>query len=327
MAITVVVLGACSDVEKSKPVGAGQTPPRSAGSTAVLDDAPPGGEAVPPGSSASTSEGLRGPERYLAMRRRLYEVRDQANRAIDIAVQRCMAERGFEYDPPPRESTETTSNGSRFARAWNSPAPEEAATLGYLPSYPSDGAVLEPETLTPAEYERALIGAVIGSWEVDDPSSVPPGGVLGGELFDGCLPVAQGDIIGAGDQRRSFVLNDLGYWLQRLASDATAAVFASEQWSSLAQRWQRCMAETGYPFSEVREPIAVDWPSPRPGPDEIATAVADASCKQQTAMPSAGDAAFGAAFDQLLEVENAQLDDFERTLDGVVERTADVLAG
>ncbi|MGH9194163.1 MAG: hypothetical protein ACRD1T_00295 [Acidimicrobiia bacterium] len=201
----------------------------------------------------------------------------------------CMGEKGFKYRPlpPPIPEEELTGRvGLADANA--------AASSGYLRK-----SVLQAEAQPqerdfvprdPAErdaYTSALLGtpaAVKGARETKDALEKKYG--IKVESFPERLPSGcQAEIR---DRVYGGTPNYVEYWflrsvLEGLGIDATQAVRASQRKEALDRSWAACMGAKG--FTDASDPIRYavrQWPEPRPGKEEIVTAMADVECKEQT---------------------------------------------
>ena len=105
------------------------------------------------------------------------------------------------------------------------------------------------------------------------------------------------------------------------------------QWSqndprvlSVERAWSRCMAQRGYSFRTPQQAQQHGWPRP-PTTAEVATAVADVSCKAKTNLPNTW-LTVEAAYQQALVVQNlAALSQLQANFSKLIQRAEAVLGG
>ena len=155
---------------------------------------------------------------------------DLAFAAIDGQTQACLRSRGVEGVATP---TYLLGFGEVVADElpWNMPN-DSPDTDGYANAPDRvDTEVIDPPEGSAASV--AMYGEIVGTWSDDDPEREPASAV-GGDLRDGCLPVAQLDILGGGDP---VIAQDLGDAAYRLGEATYASINAVTVIRSTQQHW------------------------------------------------------------------------------------------
>lgn len=222
----------------------------------------------------------------------LQAAQDIYYRAMVNAVTDCMLIQGYTYQSVPDPAYNLTDFLTRHP--WNSPTSEVAAVRGYL--LPGQGVPVDnpdgDSGLGNDAYQHALYGDVIDNWELGPGETVPEGFAVGGPIMDGCRPTAQRAIQGVGDPRAAWRIFDYFYQMQGIESPATHEITSNPDYQLAVTAWSACMKEAGYDYTTLEQPPNDGWSSPRPGPAEVATATADASCKASSGLTNLGDQLF-----------------------------------
>ena len=251
-----------------------------------------------------------------ALYQQLSNARTVSFDAIDREVQQCMHQKGFDNVPTPTFLL-ANFHQSGDNLAWRFPTDQQAASTGYQRATDTLITVGEPPDGTP-EF-AALYGNIIGTWVYPN---APDGFSVEGDIYDGCLPTAQTRIIGNGDPKATFRINDYTYRLQDVLNPAIRYVTKSPDFIAAQAAWVQCMSDGGFDVSDLADPAARSWSSPRPSAAEIATATADAACKGSTGIQDLGDRLFN---EQVTAWFDAHPDDRQEIIDyvtGVIDRSA-----
>ena len=197
--------------------------------------------------------------------------------------------------------------------------PAAAARYGYnVP--PSQGRTATPAERagksgwTPTETERLLVrGPAEGaSASVTDTTGkpLPPGG---------CQAEANRALAGgaaAPDEEFAMTLDRDAYRKSELDSRVRAATAS----------WSACMEKGGRTYADIWEPNDKRWPEPATD-EEIATAVADVACKQETNLIGIWFAVETAYQKQAIESRSADLDAVKAHIGTTVSNAARVVGG
>ncbi len=202
------------------------------------------------------------------------------------------------------------------------PVAATAASTGYLTGaeLPSSQQ-LPAETALPRAIEQALYGEIVGQWETDPDSPICAGSPAGGDIYDGCLPAAQTEILGGGDPSRAFSLTDFGYRLKSLSSEAEIRVVTSQEWLDREQLWSQCMSEMGFSYIDIRAAVGQVWPTPRPSTRELQTAQADAGCRTTAGIYDFAPVAYARYLEASTEQRAAELAAMSAELDAITARS------
>jgi hypothetical protein len=236
--------------------------------------------------------------------------------ATTLLTQKCMAARGFDY------SAETTPAEDQ--------AVVQATEYGYGVSSVTDAATYgygQPSSNSDSGGGPA-IAALGGFASFGDLASQPrawtvallgfaPGALIGRSPEEGCL------------QQVNTLLYDRG---AVLADPVPAIAVQASQWTQTDPRilamdaaWSRCMAQRGYKYGNPQQPAEHNWPR-APTSQEIATAVADVTCKQQVDYVNTWltiEAAYQAA---LVGTELATLSNLQASFARMLKRAETLLA-
>ncbi|QOR70097.1 hypothetical protein IM660_15910 [Ruania alkalisoli] len=188
--------------------------------------------------------------------------------AVQLAIGRCMEARGVDYQPGSYEP------GS-YPAFYGIVSRERAAASGYRPA--RAGGDQEPESAPAEELNRASVEALIGTGTSTVDIRADDGELLGTYDPDSCLSS------GTAEVRPEWV--ELVQLEAQLRSVINPSIEASnddpavlDAWSE----WSECMAARGHTFETPWAPYYSVWPGDEPGEEEIATAIADAECKEVT---------------------------------------------
>ncbi|MEU0530946.1 hypothetical protein [Amycolatopsis tolypomycina] len=247
-----LVLGAaCSDPPAGDP-----------GAAAALPE--PVIPANPPPAPAAAGEVHLPLDPYVGLAKGHRETLEKANA---ILIAKCMRDKGFSYQPASSGGAERPSaslpdyglNDIKAARESGYSPPgsgsiQAAAEQGRIPTL--DKLVQDHG----AAYVKALYGFL------------PPDTSGSG----GCLSTA---VVSAPEYDR------LDKELPgRLVGQSGERTQGDRRVVAAMGAWSACMAESGFSYKSPAEPRRQKWPSP-PSPAELATAVADVTCKARTNLP------------------------------------------
>lgn len=247
---------------------------------------------------------------------RLSTARTISFAAIDQETQRCMIQKGVDDVATPTFLLSDIQPGDDLV--WRFPTEQQTGSSGYLRNTAPDLNTVGPPPEGTPEY-AALYGNIVGTWVNPD---APDGFGVEGDIYDGCLPTAQTRIIGDGDPKAAFRINDYNYRLQGVVFPAIRYVTSSPDFEAAQEVWVQCMSDAGFDVSDLADPAARSWSSPRPSAAEIATATADAACKGSTGIRELGDRLFN---EQVTAWFDAHPDDRREIIDyvnGVIDRSS-----
>ena len=203
---------------------------------------------------------------------------DALSESQTLLVQRCMTARGFTYPAPG-----SPSNGFQalqgveddpfglvsmaraetygYATPKGSGAQQGPAFIGFVGGGIFSGALSQHGIA----YTMALFG-------------YGPGGG-GGPAHTGCFEQATSEVYGrlAGNPNPDPVLP--------IAAQASQWAQTDPRVLAVERAWSRCMAQHGYAYHTPQQAQQHNWPS-TPSTAEVATAVADVSCKTRTDLPN-----------------------------------------
>ncbi|MFD9895653.1 hypothetical protein ACFWY9_40450 [Amycolatopsis sp. NPDC059027] len=111
----------------------------------------------------------------------------------------------------------------------------------------------------------------------------------------------------------------------RLAAQAAERAQGDSRVVAVNAAWSACMAESGYAYKSPEEPRKQKWPAPRSSA-EIATAVADVTCKQRTNLPGIRFAVESGYQQALLEKNAPALNQLRDTWQLVVKAAEQIVA-
>jgi hypothetical protein len=110
-----------------------------------------------------------------------------------------------------------------------------------------------------------------------------------------------------------------------LNSDAGPRAATDARVLAAEAAWSECMRRDGFDYRSVWEPLEREWPTP-PSREEIATAVADVSCKIETNLIGVWVAVESEYQEQHIQQRWDELQELKRWLDAVYRNSARVLA-
>jgi hypothetical protein len=206
----------------------------------------------------------------------------------------------------------------RAAAPSTSESPAEIAALsgvdahGSGPAAPSDPAAsASPGTAIPG---TAIPGTAI-------PGTANPGTATFGNAIPagGCVAAAQRQLA-AGDLRTK------GPVIAELMKVSVDQTNADQRVITGTRAWAACMARAGYTYRAPVDLETEQWAA-TPTPTEIAIAVADVTCTQQTNLPGIAMAVLAAVQKRLIRQYRADLVSERAGLDAMVTRANQVLAG
>lgn len=197
-------------------------------------------------------------------------------RALAVATEKCMAAKGFSYDiqnaGEPAQGSSTSEGSAVLASIYGISNMSLAKTDGYGSNTPGTVRLTSPTQLPEdltlqgqvAEHGAAYVRALYGYVTPPSPGAPVP---------KGCDDAGDGIYSAYGSADRNLV-GELG---QESISDteSDSRVVAAEA------KWSSCMSRQGFSYANPREPAAQSWPTP-PSRVEIATAIADVTCKDST---------------------------------------------
>lgn len=258
-----------------------------------------------------------------ALSDQLANARTVSFKAIDLQVQECLNLLGVHDTPTPTFLT-SGYHASAADLIWAWPNQQEATAAGYLrPNDQSDSAQ-DPGLVTGTPANDALYGKVIGTWEAD-PAQVKPGFAVGGDIYDGCLPQAQTEILGGGDPIAAYRITDYDYQLQAVVVPALRHVQAADDYVAAAESWIACMGQGGYDVTGPADPLALTWPNPRPTSAEVEMASVDAACKVSSGLADVGNRLFNDEITNWLIANPEAPAEIESYVSDVLERSEAVL--
>lgn len=312
-----------SDVAVTQPPTATDTPVPE---TVAVELTEPIVDPVVAGSAAPPAVQLG----YTELRRELNEAMNLAYRAVDAQTAPCMAAAGFEYLP-----TELYAAPTRIVHPWNWPNADEASSRGYQsPSrdpinvgdgWGYGGIELPSDPTLRAAYEKAHDGNLFGTFNNPRTPNDRPGKSMEGPIYDGCYTQAVIDIVRLGVPSIPYDGFAFDLTLQTVRNQALEGVKAAPDFVAAQQQWSVCMRDRGFDVSTIADAPQRDWPAPRPGPEEVATAEADWSCKVTSGIVELGDRLFVEFTDRGLAADNGLVDELRAYIDAVTSRASAVL--
>jgi hypothetical protein len=107
---------------------------------------------------------------------------------------------------------------------------------------------------------------------------------------------------------------DLIAILGNLDSEVYGRTAASEEYRLLDAEWAACMNSVGQPFTQRSGLFEASWPQPAPSAAEIAAALADFDCREQTAFQARYLAIYSRFFSQVQAEQEGQLIEIQQRL-------------
>lgn len=251
------------------------------------------------------------------LRRKALQVDAVARGAIDRQAGSCMADAGFDYawPFPPRTDPITPP------QVWRSQTAE--SWLHSDAGITESQATTAPPATTP-EYSQALYGNYVETWEAETETSNPfAGEVLGGDIYDGCLPTAQADIIGDGDPKKTWRLDEILSLLEDVEWQTFDMILADPEFVEATAAWNSCMEANGYPI-DVAE-AATFVPAQPLKPAEESDAVRSYNeCLTQTKLTDIGDRLYPIAREQAEAQLIGDARELEAELDSIASRANEI---
>lgn len=199
--------------------------------------------------------------------------------AANLLLQRCMAERGFDYPLPAQPSNGLAALQTAEQAPVGLTSLAQAQSLGFLTPKTGQG----PGGLAPfgVIYGPAFFQLITSegkAWVIAMFGFGPlgPGGVVR-LTRPGCLQVTQSELFGAtGPPIDPAIL---------LAGQAMNWTRTDPRVLAVDRAWSACMARHGYQYGSPAQAEQRRWANP-PDQAEIEAAVADVSCKTRTNLPN-----------------------------------------
>ncbi|MET8628687.1 hypothetical protein ABZW30_33925 [Kitasatospora sp. NPDC004669] len=233
---------------------------------------------------------------------------DQVADARDKLTAQCMQRYGLQFTPTSRPQPR---QGGQATHRYDVVDPARGYRLpGPAPANPT------PPTMA-AEEITVLAGNVPGN---SKPITTYHGLPV---LKDGCLGEADSKLTAQGgsvtDAQLAVGINFDNY--QRSMTDGTL--------QAAFHRWSECMKPRGYSYAAPTDAMGDKrWKGTvTPSPEEIATATADAACRQQTNVVGTWFTVESAYEDQAIEANLGKLDQVRRGIAAVVRNAATVNGG
>jgi hypothetical protein len=271
---------------------------------------------IPPGNST----------RPIVMPLDVYEqVATQEQDAISesqtLLIQQCMTSRGFSYPAPASSNNGFVALQQVEDDPYGLTSMTRAQTYGY--AQPKGSGQQGPQIIGfvggglfagalknhgPA-YTQALFGFTPG---------LGGGGGRAGGL--GCFQQSIREVYGSLDG------NPDPDPVPSIAAQAAQWAQTDRRVVAVERAWSRCMASHGYSFGTPLQAQQHNWPS-KPTTGEVATAVADVSCKARTNLPNTW-LTVEAAYQQALVAQNlAALSELQKNFTGLLQRAEALLSG
>jgi hypothetical protein len=232
------------------------------------------------------------------------------NDAVVLLTQQCMAARGFVYTAQAQGSDSLASIQEIENTGLGLTSLTQAQTYGYRTSQSHSG--------------QLSTGPVGSAAEPNLGSAIKQHGTGWADALDrpgrgssaGCLVIALSQLEGPGQ-------TDL----------AVGLAYQAEQWTrtdprlgAASQAWSRCMARRGLTYSSPLAAAQHRWPK-LPSRTEIATAIADVTCKTQANLVNTWQTV-NAAYQQALVNRNPiQLAEAQASFASALRRAENLLAG
>jgi len=230
--------------------------------------------AIPPASSAAVVQmPLDSYEEEVSVQQNVLAA------AANLLMQRCMAERGFEYPLPAQPSNGLAALQTAEQAPVGLTSLAQARSLGFLAPKAGQGpGGIAPFAVIYGPAFFQLITTEGKAWVVAMFGFGPPG--AGGVVRvtrPGCLQLTQSELFGSGGPVIDPVI--------QLAGQALNWTRTDPQILAVDRAWSACMARHGYQYGSPTQAEQRRWPNP-PDKAEIAAAVADVSCKTRTNLPN-----------------------------------------
>jgi hypothetical protein len=240
-----------------------------------------------------------------------------------LLIQRCMQAKGFSYPAAAPQAGDERLLQNIEAPQDGITSLAQAETYGYARPRgaggpgPPGGKGSQPMELCGGmgclsapnlrAHSKAWLGALLGFF---------PGARARTRPRPGCFQTAQIELSG-----RRYVVPDL---LPGLAEQAAFWTQSDPRILAVQRSWSACMATRGYHYQTVLQPEHQRWPS-APTRTEIATAVADVSCKTRVNLPNTWLAVEAAYQRALIAADITALSQWQATFSGAVHRAETLL--
>lgn len=284
---SLLALGACTGTESStQPPATATTPspeataPAPGRSTDAEPEANiPNTDAEPPTDESSTEDAVE--SRPLAWFTDDYSTDSWKVQSVQSRLTReCMEAAGYNYEAPPSQPP----SGYSFQNRYQPLSSAQASEFGYLNPLGEGSEFVEPDYVPSDETEReafyvALDGPI--DQQEDLPLLDPDGEQMGVQtVAPGCWGDANRQIFGSDAEFADYVAVEL--WLQFIAVESINAALTSPEVLAAITVWTACMDGNELGFETPADASAQPWSEPRPSPDEIAVALTDAECRQES---------------------------------------------
>ena len=251
-----------------------------------------------------------------------YQITGDQYKKIDTALTSlevsCMKRFGFDYGPYVTPESGPPTGAAQNARRYGPVNQATAAQHGYHPAETS-----QTITGTPAHQMSDAMLSVLGSGDGPHPGPPTPATYHGTAVpKGGCEGEAEDKLnIGGKDIGLHGVVNqiDASGFSRSMSDDRVKAAFAS---------WSACMKNEGYNYSTPNDAANdASWRgSSIPSPTEIATAIADVTCKQRANVVGIWFSVESAYEQQMIEQQAPQLTQVKKNIDDAL-RHADTVVG
>lgn len=234
------------------------------------------------------------------------EVLKQAN---DVLVQRCMVQRGFTDTAPAPSSSTQPASGPR-------PEPYGVTDLATAREFGYGSAGRTANMASGGSSGVPTIDQLINehgtAWVVAMFGAVPPAAPAKGAP-QGCVDAGPAGLYDSayGHIDRSIV--------GELADQATQHTEADPRVLTVERAWSSCLAKQGFSYDTPMLAAGQKRTTPASA-TEIATAVADVGCKQQTNLPGVWVAVESGYQQQLVNQNAAALDEFHQDYLGLLAK-------
>ena len=324
MAAIATLISACSAGTAGQPANSSTIPRSSVSSPTTTYSQVGQAISVAPSSSLPTSTAVSAIDvpALVSLVRTLGETHDIAVRAVRKQTAECAAAAGYtgEIIDPRLWEFQPLSN---TAAPWLYPTLDNARKWGYTPG--SDLAVGATEPLIDPVAERILYGNNSGEWNLtpEEAANAFTGQSIGGPLFDGCLPTAFTEIVGGGDYRAGYLLDDARALVESTLAESATAVTTAPEWLEVERRWVDCMSERGIETSGMAAQRAKSWNPPFTD-QERREATADVECMQSVGAIAVGEQLLAKTTppDKYLGL----IEDFDTQLQQIRQRAQSVLS-
>ena len=235
----------------------------------------------------------------------------ELGRAETVLIASCLQSRGFDVSMD--GLFQVTPGRYTLDRRYSTYTAATALTRGYQPEANDSRDVRQLPVPDESAQRAAFLLALTGSEDGlprDFVSMVDPttGAALGSVATPGgCQKGAVEQIYGSVEQFAAFRQDD--YFIQTLTSEAQAMAATDPELDKQRRDWVACMSAVGYQYDAPSERQFAEWPEPRPTADEIDTAVADMTCREQTNFLAVIASAERSAQSKLIDSHSALLEE------------------